>query len=215
MKITFSNGILLLALLISGCMELEGGKDGMGSRRKIEEYLTKEIYEVFVESGLRIHTGDVPPWIVGNHEFVLHLVKSNRENDLMGRRLGPFTSYFSDQDYTELSISVYNYDDNGWYEHSNGLMTGKGDNFTIFYSVTYQREEEEYQTMVGLSGKVNEEGKILDFQLLNYMKDNPGISGIIPTGTYRLYEEEAVGEESSVHGQKGVLIDGFSNLDLF
>ncbi len=214
MKTTFGSGVLLLVILLSGCMELEGGKDGMGSRLKIEEYLTKEVYEVFVESGLRIHTGDAPPWIVGNHEFVLHLVKSNRENDVMGRRLGPFTSHFSNQDYTELRISVYNYDDNGWFEDSNGLMTGKGDNFTIFYPVTYQREEEEYQTLVGLSGRVNEEGKILDFQLLNYMKDNPGIPNIIPTGTYRLYEEEHSVEGSLPKASEGSLWLNLKNYNL-
>ncbi len=188
---------------MGGCMELEGSKDGLGSRKKIEEYLTKEVYDAFVESGFDIHTGNQPAWIEGTHEFSPVLVKSNLENDVMGRPFGKFTGSFSNHDYMEGSISVHNFADGGWYEITEGYLTGKGYYFTLFYTVDYQHNEENYTLQSAISGKINEEYEIVEYQLMRYMKFNPGIGNIISTGSYRLYEKGPTGSESSMEGLEG------------
>lgn len=193
---------LLLMLLLQGCMELQGSKDGLGSRKKIEEYLTKEVYDDFIESGFKIHTGDEPAWIVGLHEFTPVLVKSNLENDVMGRPFGKFTADYSNHDYAEASISVYNFDENGWYEYAEGYLTGRAEYFTLFYTVTYQRNEDFYTLQCALSGRINEEYEIVDYQLMRYMKDNPGIENIISTGSYRMYEEKPESEGKLIEEEK-------------
>ena len=182
--------IISFVFLVYGCMELAGSKDGKGSRKKIEEYLTKEVYDIFIESGFKIHVGNQPAWITGYHDFAPVLTKSNVENDVLGRRYGDFSSEFGEYNQDDASISVYNYRDNGWYEYVDAYMTGSGKFFSLFYTLTYQYEEEEYVVQIALSGEIDEEYNIVDYQLIRLMKDNPGIQALITTGSYRMYEEE-------------------------
>jgi hypothetical protein len=191
--------VLILSLLFSFVVSCS--KKSTSSKSKVEDNgLTQEINDFVPDSllkildslGMPIYRGENPPNVEGAYlSTPFKLLASNRSGDAIGSYYADYYVSFSEQNNSNLTISVdyVNGPENG--TGIGGFIVGGNNSFSVFSELTVVVFADTAYILNLISGTINADG-IDDFHLALFMLDNLGNpSGYyINDGEGRVFQDE-------------------------
>lgn len=176
--------IFLLATftLFLGCSsDDDSGNEFDGSLESIEDFFTPELVEALQDLGFIINEGGDPPNIEGTFfSEPFRLAASTVSGDFVGQAFPDYTSMFSNQDNSSLTIDFNGSGGSQVDEGFGSLVSGEDDRFSVYLKVDIQINNSNVaETGYAISGRMTDDG-IEDFQLAILMLDDNGD----PDGVY-------------------------------
>ncbi|HZH69836.1 MAG TPA: hypothetical protein VFD80_05250 [Flavobacteriaceae bacterium] len=181
--------ICSLVLLISSCSSDDDSGGFDGSTGDIKDFVTPELYDIMTELGLVIHTGNTPPLLEGGYYMSPCILSAtNIETDNIGAAYASQTFYLSNMNADNLTIDYAGGGGSQQDDGSGSFISGSGNDFSIFLTITSEISGYEADTVFVLSGTETNDG-FVDFQLAVFMKDNNGNPGgvFIEDGKGRIF----------------------------
>lgn len=182
--------ICSLVLLLASCSSDDDSNGGFdGSLSDIQNFVGPELYDIMTNLGLVIHPGNTPPTLQGGYYMQpCILFASNIQTDNIGANFPAQTFYLTNMNSSNLTID---YSGSGGTQSDDGsgsFISGSGNNFSIFLTITSVISGFEADTLYVLSGTDDGDG-FIDFQLAAFMKDNFGNPGgvFIENGKGRIF----------------------------
>lgn len=170
--------ICSLVLSLASCSsddDSDGGFDG--STGDIQDFVGPELYDIMTDLGLTIHTGNTPPTLQGGYYMEPCILSaSNVESDNIGSTFAAQTFYLTNMNLSTLTIDYSGSGGSQSDDGSGSFISGSGNNFSIFLTITSEISGYEADTLYVLSGTDDGDG-FIDFQLAVFMKDNFGNPG--------------------------------------
>jgi len=181
--------ICSLVLLISSCSSDDDSGGFDRSTGDIKDFVTPELYDIMTELGLVIHTGNTPPLLEGGYYMSPCILSAtNIETDNIGAAYASQTFYLSNMNADNLTIDYAGGGGSQQDDGSGSFISGSGNDFSIFLTITSEISGYEADTVFVLSGTETNDG-FVDFQLAVFMKDNNGNPGgvFIEDGKGRIF----------------------------
>jgi hypothetical protein len=174
-KYLFVSLLFVSVLSCSSDDDSNGGFDG--SLSDIQNFVSPELYNIMTNLGLVIHTGNTPPMLQGGYYMQpCVLSASNIETDNIGSNFAAQTFYLTNMNLSNLTIDYNGAGGSQSDDGSGSFISGSGNNFSIFLTITSVISGYEADTLYVLSGTDTGDG-FVDFQLAVFMKDNFGNPG--------------------------------------
>ena len=193
--------LLLLFIIVVAFNSCTSDDDALnprdGSLDSVANFLSEDLLNTLQNLGFEINTGRTPPNIEG--EFLIsdfELFASDVEADVIGTIFSDYTTIFSNQDNTELTVD---YSGAGGPQTDDSLesyLIGDGQQFTFLSKLTSQISGVPVESGIAISGTIGNEG-IIDIKAAFLMIDDNG-------DPYDIYDVE------NNQGRVFIDSDGFS-----
>jgi hypothetical protein len=194
----------LLFTLVLSCSkkstEPSSKVDDNGLTPAINKFVPDSLLQIIDSLGMPIYRGENPPNI--ENSFLcspFELINSNRASDYIGTIFADYYVRFSEQNNTNLTVSVdyINGPEDG--EGLGGFIVGTENNFSVFSELTVVVYSDTAYILNLISGTIAADG-IEDFHLALFMLDNLGNpSGyFINNGEGRVFKDsDGMSDENS------------------
>lgn len=195
MQTKFSILILLaLTLVISSCSKDDNDPDVL--QAKINNVIPPEFVQTVKGLGMDVYSGDTPPDITGSYVMNPNLLlRSNITNDVPSNT--QFVNYgirFSNQNLSEFTISFVGTASGERDEGSGAIITGSGNNFTVYGKSTTTVGSNSVVLGVMYSGTL-EDGKIKNLKrAIVAIDDRNSGTSLLKNGNARVFHD---GDKSS------------------
>lgn len=159
--------MILMVTIFFSCKK-EKDEDAI-VKEKIEIVIPQQYVDTLKGLGMNVFEGSNPPNVEGIYLLdSLILVNSNIPGSIVGTKFSDTKMKFSNQSATNFSLTVEQKSLSSLSTSENSVVTGDGDNFTIWGNLTSIRNGDTAIIATILSGQVSDDGiKNLNFALIN------------------------------------------------